>query len=82
MDFEGFSVNELVHGIRDISESLNRESAPRRSERVTKGIPPVRFNEHLDNEPRTYTEALQCPENVVWQAAIKEEINSLAENQT
>lgn len=62
---------------------------PRRSERITKGIPPHRYQEitgavvgNLQDEPLSYTEAVSGTERNQWVAAMQEELDSLAENRT
>jgi hypothetical protein len=72
---------DSVVPIKDIQHLENR-----RSERTTKGIPPVRYEEaaHLVEvkEPRTVTEALAGPEKDQWKSAMDEEYHSLVENGT
>lgn len=62
---------------------------PRRSEKITKGIPPLRYQEitgavvgNLQDEPLSYTEAVSGTERNQWVAAMQEELDSLAENRT
>lgn len=56
--------------------------------RLTKGVQPKRYPEvssvinSSSDEPRSYTEAMQCPEKEDWQNAMKEELQSLLDNQT
>ncbi|KXJ70180.1 hypothetical protein RP20_CCG024584 [Aedes albopictus] len=60
----------------------------RRSERCTKGLPPVRYREAIGMvksnvpEPHTIKEAMESTEKDLWKAAIKEELQAHEENGT
>lgn len=69
------------------NEAGNSQSQVRRSSRPTKGIPPERFSDQLYltlevKEPTTIDEAMKSSMKAEWQVAMKEEINSLRENNT
>nr|XP_049466576.1 uncharacterized protein LOC125907552 [Anopheles coluzzii] len=74
------------------------ELTVRRSSRSTKGVPPQRFRETTGMvrissnerilitqeycEPRTFEEAMSCPDRDLWKRTMEEEIKSLHENAT
>ena len=65
-----------------------QEEIVRRSTRLTKGLLPQRFRDMAGltvqeySEPRTFADAMKCPERVLWKRAVEEEIQSLHENAT
>ena len=61
----------------------------RRSQRPTKGIPPVRLIEEAyiignaleeEREPRSFNEAITCPSHTQWKAAMLDELKSHSDN--
>lgn len=75
----------------EVQDEPQQEVPVRRSERMNAGRLPERFNDYMlyevrnDSEmfePRTYDEAIKCKFAEEWINAMKEEINSIEENQT
>jgi len=73
----------------DIQEEMNAEDVPtRRSTRSNAGQLPERLNDYItyickDNfEPKTYAQAMNCPDADKWKQAMSEEIKSISENKT
>jgi transposase InsO family protein len=57
----------------------------RRSSRATRGVKPARFlmaSVAKAVEPRTFEEAMQCPESEMWMHAMEAEMKSITENDT
>lgn len=71
--------------INEENESIQEESV-RRSNRISKGIPPQRFQVggpvRQATEPGLYQEAVGCEEREYWLEAIQDEVKSLKSNGT
>ncbi|KAL6982051.1 hypothetical protein U1Q18_052698 [Sarracenia purpurea var. burkii] len=83
---ESSSVKRTLHPANDSSRDQEEEVdiEPRRSKRARKSTSfgPDFLTYLVENEPRTYQEAVSCPEAPLWKEAIKSEIDSILQNHT
>ena len=63
---------------------LETEDEPRRSKRarVEKSFGPDFLTYLIEDEPRSYSEAVHCPDGPFWKEAIKSEVDSIMQNHT
>ncbi|XP_065073021.1 uncharacterized protein LOC135697332 [Ochlerotatus camptorhynchus] len=80
--------SQFIESDGDINMNIEPPTELRRSTRVTMGILPKCYSEVTSvtsttaNEPRSYTDAIQCPDAEAWHFVMKEELQSLLDSQT
>ncbi|KAH7852065.1 hypothetical protein Vadar_020159 [Vaccinium darrowii] len=83
---ESSSVKRTLHPANHSSGDQEKEVdvKPRRSKRArtSTSFGPDFLTYLLESEPRTYKEAVSCPEGPLWKEAIKSEIDSILQNHT
>lgn len=77
--------NESVVSETDFC-GVHNQQTPRRSQRLTKGIPPRRLVLRAESEevkePKTFTEATASPLKAAWYSVMQEELESIEANET
>ncbi|KAH7844842.1 hypothetical protein Vadar_032277 [Vaccinium darrowii] len=83
---ESSSVKRTLHPANHSNGDQEKEVdvEPRRSKRArtSTSFGPDFLTYLLESEPRTYKEAVSCPEGPLWKEAIKSEIDSIIQNHT
>ena len=83
---ESSSAKRTLHPANEGRQSQEEEVdvEPRRSKRArtSTSFGPDFLTYLVENEPRTYQEAVSCPEGPLWKEAIKSEIDSIMQNHT
>ncbi|XP_055632911.1 uncharacterized protein LOC129773335 [Toxorhynchites rutilus septentrionalis] len=85
-DETGDTPDDISDDETDEFDTCDEEIELRRSDRSTKGIPPIRYEDASNlaygSEPRSYEEAINGAERASWTAAMKEELQSHQRNST
>ena len=84
-DVPKMSCNKITHDMTmDHLQNKVSEDEPRRSKRtkVAKSFGPDFLTFLLENEPKTFKEAMSTPEAPFWKEAINSEIESIMQNHT
>ncbi len=81
--------SQIQEEIADVQEEMNAEEVQtRRSHRNNAGQLPERLNDYVvymskdKFEPKTYAQAMSCPDADKWKQAMNEEMQSISENKT
>jgi len=82
-------IADVQEEIADVQEEMNAEEVQtRRSHRNNAGQLPERLNDYVvymskdKFEPKTYAQAMSCPDADKWKQAMNEEMQSISENKT